>query len=285
MSVKIIQERFESYHCGSEQEETNALKEITQEIALAGLSRTDFFKQAAFQGGTCLRVLYSLDRFSEDLDFILKESESRFSWETYFKDMEMEFRAYGIDLKIEDRSVADETVKKAFLKDNSIGKILVLKHRPKDRRPGMIRIKFEIDTNPPSGGSYEMKYLDFPFPFAINVQDPPTLFAGKSHALLCRGYIKGRDWYDFLWYVQRKIPLNFKFLSEACDQNGPWQGKGIAITKEWYLEEMEKKIRKIDWTHAREDVARFLKPRDLPVLDLWSSDFFLDRLHKQGASL
>lgn len=289
MSVKVIQERLDSYSCTSEQEEINALKEITQEIALAALSRTGFFKEAAFQGGSALRILYSLDRFSEDLDFILKKPDADFTWEPYFKNLEPEFRAYGMDITMVDRSHADETVKKAFLKDTSLGKVLMLQHKPKNRRMATLKVKFELDTNPPEGGSFETKYGDFPFPFAVTVQDLPTLFAGKTHALLCREYIKGRDWYDFIWYVSRKISPNLSFLADACRQQGPWShqtaGQKVTVTKKWYLEEMEKKINAVDWDIALQDISRFLKPKDLAPLEIWSKDFFLDRLAKMKSYL
>jgi len=280
MSVKIIQERLDSYQPQNQQEEEFALKEILQEIALAGLARTDFFKFAAFQGGTALRILYSLDRFSEDLDFIAVKPSADFEWEAYLKNLETEFSAYGIEIKSEDRSKADETVKKAFLKDQSFARILMLKHWGRSGRLGAIRIKFEIDTNPPTGSRSEIRYLDFPFAAAVAVQDLPSLFAGKNHALLCRGYVKGRDWYDFLWHVTRKTPINFDFLSQACDQQGPWAGQHIAADKEWYLWELESKIRSIDWKEVKNDVARFLRPQAQQSLELWSVDFFLDRIRK-----
>ncbi len=286
MSVKIIQERLDSYQPKSQQEEEFALKEILQEIALAGLSRTDFFKYAAFQGGTALRILYSLDRFSEDLDFIGTKAEPGFRWSDYLQNLETEFMAYGIEVKAEDRSqLSDETVKKAFLKDQSFGKIMTLNHWGKSGRIGSIRIKFEIDTNPPAGSRSETKYLDFPFATAVIVQDPPSLFAGKSHALLCRSYVKGRDWYDFLWYVSRKTPINFEFLFKACEQQGPWAGQSFNRDKAWYLSEMDKKIRAIDWSDAKKDVARFLRQASLSTLDLWSLEFFLDRLKKMEGYL
>lgn len=280
MSVKIIQERLDSYRPTNQQEEEFALKEILQEIALAALARTDFFKYAAFQGGTALRILYSLDRFSEDLDFIASKSHADFEWAGYLKNLETEFRAYGVEIETEDRSKADDTVKKAFLKDRSFGKVLVLKHWGRSGRLASVRIKFEIDTNPPSESRSEIRYLDFPFAAAVAVQDLPSLFAGKNHALLCREYTKGRDWYDFLWYVARKAPINFGFLSNACDQQGPWKGRKIRIDKEWFLNELTMKVKNLNWDDAKKDVARFLRPQALVSLELWNRDFFLDRLRK-----
>lgn len=285
MSVKIIQEKLETYHPASWQEEEQALKEISQEIALAALGQTDFFKKAVFQGGTALRILYSLDRFSEDLDFVLKAPDRTFQLNKYFDRLKEEFNAYGISCSLMDRSKADATVQKAFLKEDSLGGELILRHFPRDRKPKKIQIKLEVDTNPPSGSEQETRYLDFPFPFAVTVQNSPSLFAGKSHALLCREYTKGRDWYDFIWYVSRQTKINFEFLSAACRQQGPWKGKPLSTTKEWVLEEMEKKIRSIPWEEAKKDVARFLKPKQQQTLSLWGLDFFLERLKKLGEYL
>lgn len=279
MTVKIIQDKFESYNPLSKQEAENAMAEIVQEIVLAALSRSDFFKHAIFQSGTALRILYGLQRFSEDLDFILKQPDPSFRFETYLKNMKTEFESYGIELIVEDRSNAPGTVKKAFLKSDSFGKILVLKNLRLEGRLRQIRIKLEVDTNPPGGCGFETKYLDFPFPFPVTVQDLPSLFAGKVHALLCRAYTKGRDWFDFVWYVGRRTPLNLKFLSAAIDQNGPWQGSGIVVDKEWFITEMEKKIRSVDWDEAKQDVHRFLKMEDLHTVEFWKADYFMDRLN------
>lgn len=280
MSVKILQERLEGYHCQSEQEEENALKEILQEVALSSLARTDFFKHAAFQGGTCLRILYSLDRFSEDLDFILQKPNPGFRWESYFKNLDEEFQAYGVQITVASASEVEQSVQKMFLKDDSLRKILVLKHQSRNRRPAMLRIKFELDINPPAGGRSEIKYADFPFSFAVTAQDPPTLFAGKSHALLCREYTKGRDWYDFLWYVSRKIQPNYEFLTNACKQQGPWKGRTLSVDREWFIATIDKKIKTINWTEAKNEVRRFLKPRESQTIELWNEHFFMDRLQK-----
>jgi len=280
MSVKIIQDRLSIYQVTSEQDEENALKEITQEVALGALSRSDFFKVAAFQGGTCLRVFYGLDRFSEDLDFILLNPERQFSLEPYLKQMRLEFATYGYKLEVQDRSSTEEAVKKAFLKADSMGKVLNLKHLKENRSSRKLQIKLEVDSNPPAKSRFETKFHDFPFPFAVTIQDLSSLFAGKCHALLCREYEKGRDWYDFIWYASRKTPINFAFLSSALDQQGPWKGKNVKADLPWFLAEMKKKIHSLNWNHVKKELSRFLKPTQLQSLQIWSADFFLDRLKK-----
>jgi hypothetical protein len=134
--------------------------------------------------------------------------------------------------------------------------------------------------NPPSGTSFETKYLDFPFPSAVCVFDLPSLFAGKIHALLCREYLKGRDWYDFIWYTARKTPVNYGLLSSALAQLGPWQGQRVRTDRDWCVRHLRTKIDAMDWKQAREDVRRFVKPNELPSLDLWSRKFFLAQCEK-----
>ena len=280
MSIEIIQERLEFYQCRSGLEEEQALREISQEIVLAALSRADFFKQAVFQGGTCLRIFYSLNRFSEDLDFILKEPDADFQLNAYFNDLKKELGAFGYNLEIEDRSKATSAVKKAFLKDDSLGKVLNLSHLRADRSMKKIRIKLEIDTNPPANNQFEVKFHEFPFAFSAAIQDLPSLFAGKMHALLCREYIKGRDWYDFIWYVSRKTQINYAFLTAAMEQNGPWEGKNLNIDKNWCIVEMQNKIDSIDWDKAKQDIQRFIKPEELPSINLWGKVFFSELLKK-----
>ena len=280
MSVKLIQDRLDSYNCQSSIEEEHAVREITQEVALAALGRTEFFKHAMFQGGTCLRIIYGLNRFSEDLDFILKEANRDFELQPHLGAVSDELKAYGYDIEIVDRSKAGVAVKKAFLKDNSLGKILQLRYADKSGPLKKIRIKFEVDTNPPLGSRMEIKYVDFPFISSVTVQDKPSLFAGKLHALLCREYVKGRDWYDFLWYTSQEVGINYEFLSSALRQQGPWQEKNIQVDLKWCLEHLEGKINSVDWQAAREDVRRFVKASEQPSLELWSRDLFLSQLRK-----
>lgn len=280
MSIKLIQDRLDSYHCKSEIEEEQAIREITQEVTLAALGRTDFFKQAAFQGGTCLRIFYGLNRFSEDLDFILKGPNPDFELKPHLLTMTDELTAYGYQIEIADRSRTDVTVRKAFLKDDSIGKVLQLNYAGRTGPRRKIRIKFEVDTNPPSGSEFEIKYLDFPFVSSVVAQDKPSLFAGKVHALLCRDYIKGRDWYDFLWYTSQGIEINYTFLESALKQMGPWKDQDIKVNYDWCVTELKKQIISIDWKATTEDVRRFVHMAEQPSLNLWSKDLFLSQLEK-----
>jgi len=281
MSIALIQERLAGYRCTSTLEEDRAIREITQEVVLAALARTDFFRHAAFHGGTCLRILHSLARFSEDLDFALQAPDAAFQLKPYLPVIRREMSAYGYDIEFVDRSRVDQAVRTAFLKDDSLGDLLQLQYRPTTGPARMIRIKLEIDTNPPAGGTFETRYLDFPFPQATVAHDPPSLFAGKLHALLCRRYLKGRDWFDFIWYTARRTPVNYRLLAAALAQTGPWAGTGPDVDQQWCRRAIDEKIDAIDWSKARADVRAFVRPSDLPSLEIWGRDFF----HAQAAKL
>lgn len=280
MSIALIQDRLATYGCASTLEEDRAIREITQEVVLAALARTDFFRHAAFQGGTCLRILHGLARFSEDLDFALQAADRTFRLEPYLPPIRREMAAYGYDIEFVDRSRVDQAVHTAFLKDDSLGDLLQLQYRPTTGPSRMIRIKLEVDTNPPAGGTYETRYLDFPFPQVTVAHDPPSLFAGKLHAVLCRRYLKGRDWYDFIWYTARRTPVNFRLLGAALDQTGPWAGTAPEVDRRWCLQALESKIESIDWPRARDDVRAFVRTADLPSLDVWGREFFLGQSMK-----
>jgi len=279
MSITIIQRRLEEYQCKTSLEEENALKEITQEIVLMALSRAGFFRFAEFHGGTALRILYGLPRFSEDLDFALLKVNSNFAWAHYFTVIKDELKIYGYDIEWRDRSNANQNVKKAFLKDDSIGAILSFDY-PNILHLKKIKVKLEIDVNPPKMATSEIKYLDFPLAFSVRVQTLPSSFAGKIHALLCREYVKGRDWYDFVWYVSQHSQVNYILLQNALQQTGMWQGKNIAVNKQWLLNELENKIKSLNWREVAKDVNRFLKPQEQRSLEVWSLDFFISRLAK-----
>jgi predicted nucleotidyltransferase component of viral defense system len=280
MSVTLIQRKLESYHCISAMDEDHALREITQEIVLAALGRTDFFGRAGFHGGTCLRIFHGLNRFSEDLDFALTEKDSSFDLLAYLESVCAELAAYGFAFEIEDRSKGGQAVRKAFLKDESVGRILHLKYRPGTGPLRKLRIKLEVDTRPPAGAGYEMPILDYPFPSSVRIFDLPSLFAGKVHALLCRGHVKGRDWYDFIWYTAHRVAINHCLLSSALRQQGPWQGTNLEVDGDWCVAQLSKVIRALDVGQAREDVRRFIRPHELASLDLWSRDFFLGQCQK-----
>lgn len=274
MSIDIIQNRLKSYNLPSKESELNAIKEIFQEIALCALSRTDFFKNAAFMGGTCLRILHGLPRFSEDLDFSLLEPNSTFRWSPLLERLSIEFQTYDLHLEILDRSDFPDVVKKAFLKDDSFGRALQLTYERKKSDIQKVTIKLEIDTNPPSGAQSESLMVRFPFPFSVRAHDLPSLCAGKCLALLCRKFHKGRDWFDLLWYLSRSVHPNLEMVSKGIEQHGPWQGQAISVSEQWLLQELHTKVNEIDWHAAGNEVRPFLTGPDLANLKNWSKDYF-----------
>jgi hypothetical protein len=278
MNVDIIQQRLQQYHCQTPLDEESAIKEITQEVILLGLSRINFFAKAEFHGGTALRILYGLRRFSEDLDFALLTPEPNFELMQYLDHLYNELSIFGYNVEIQDRSKANNMIKKAFLKDDSLGKLLLLQYPSAEKSRKKIRIKLEVDANPPLGANTCVKHLDFPFPFKILTKDLPSSFSGKMHALLCRTYLKGRDWYDFLWYVTNKVHINFVLLKHALWQVGPWQHQNISVNKNWLINELKNKISLIKWDDAANDVLQFINVVEQSSLSLWNADFFYEKV-------
>jgi hypothetical protein len=271
--IDLIKDRLEEYETRDPVQKMNAVKEILQEIALFGLWRTGFFEKAAFQGGTSLRILYGMPRFSEDLDFILKNGDPGFDWAPYLKGMIDCFEKFGLTVEVLDKSRMDQRIKKALLKSDSTGFQLNLAFS----RGGLKKIqkiKLEIDVDPPDHSRFEYTYLDFPLDFEICNQDLSSNFALKLHAILCRPYVKGRDWYDFNWYINKKTQPNLPHLQKALDQWGPWKNKGNMIDIKWVRTELEKKMEKIDWKEVAEDVRAFIRPIEHGGLNLWSKDYF-----------
>ncbi len=277
--IDLLLKRLSSYDSKGPVEEENALKEIVQEILLFALWQADFFEVAAFQGGTSLRILHGLPRFSEDIDFILQEPDPVFSWQPYLESLSETCREFGIEPEVLDRNQMDRNVRAAVIKVNSIANQLNLSFMDfqTDRK---LKIKLEIDCNPPEGSGFNYAYLDYPVDFEVCHQNLESNFALKIHALLCRPYLKGRDWYDFSWYVTQKISPNLLLLENALIQYGPYQGQNLRIDRDWLANALKRKITSINWEDASADVVRFLKPIEQKSLRLWSEGFFLQKLKK-----
>ena len=275
--IEIIQQRLATYRAANPLEEEQALKEILQEVALFALWRAGFFEVAAFQGGTSLRILHKLPRFSEDLDFILKQPDLVFDWERYLGPLSEGLQEFGLKSEVLNKSRMDQAVRKAVLKDGSISQQLNLSflQGPADRA---LKIKLEIDVQPPVGSGFEYTYLDFPLDFEVCHQDLSSNFALKIHALLCRSFLKGRDWYDFTWYLKQGVRPNYTLLQAAIEQAGPWKGQGIAVDSEWLQSALRDKIEAIDWSAAVADVQKFLDAVQQQGLRVWGVRFFSSKV-------
>lgn len=278
--IEIIQQKLDSYEVSNPVEEEQATKEIMQEIALYGLWRAGFFKVAAFQGGTSLRILHGLPRFSEDLDFMLQTPDPEFDWSGYLAKLLECFEEYGLQSEALPKGSMDRAVRTAVLKNNSFVNQLNLGFY-KGHADQKITIKLEVDANPPADSVFDYTYLDFPTDFEICHQDLPSNFALKIHALLCRPYLKGRDWYDFNWYIRQGVSPNLPHLRNALVQYGPWEDReALMIDDGWARAELQKKIDSIDWAEAATDVAPFLKVGEQKTLTLWGARFFESKLEK-----
>lgn len=244
----------------------NVEQEVMQRIALAGLFRGGFFKHAAFYGGTCLRIFHELPRFSEDMDFTLTEKNPEIHLENYFPFIIEEFRKAGLEVIIQKKEKKIfGRVESAFLKENT--EIYDIKFQTKKT----IKVKIEMDTDPPLGFDTEQKMLAQPFSFYTRCLTLPYLYAGKMHALVYRAWqrrIKGRDWYDFEWYVRHHVPLDFKHLQERIHE---FSGK--TVSKEEFMEMLREKLSNTDINLVKQDVTSFVD--DPHELDIWSNDYFL----------
>lgn len=278
MLDRVLAAKLREYRPANAVEQDNVLQELMQLYVLASLSRAGLFAEAIFHGGTCLRIVNGINRFSEDLDFLLKRSDPEFRWQPYLEAVRAACYGEGIVFEIQDKTETATAVRKAFLKTDSIGKLLTLELPFERYHARKIRIKLEIDTNPPVGSAFATNYITFPVTAPLTTQTLESGFALKLHALLCRSYVKGRDWYDFIWYVARKIRPDSALLEHALEQQGPWAGEELTLTADWVHENMAKTIRRIDWDQARNDVQRFLPLREQDGLKVWGTDFFLNHL-------
>jgi predicted nucleotidyltransferase component of viral defense system len=282
---EIAKQLLQKYNNQSEQDYLNALKEIFQEIALLALWRAKFYERAAFYGGSALRILYGLDRFSEDLDFTLLKPDKNFNLASYNQAITDEMRGFGFDVKVETKNKNIlSNIESAFIKADSKKQLLSIE-APIDitariHNMHTIKIKMEVDINPPPQFNTEVKTLLQPIPFFVKTLTQPDLFAGKIHALLCRPWqkrVKGRDWYDFVWYVARDTPINLIHLQQRLIQSNAWEADK-SFTKQDLIILLKEKINNTDFNNAKNDVIPFLK--DPQSITLWSKDFFLDLINR-----
>lgn len=282
---EIIRTQLARYNPANALEEENSIKEIIQEIALYALWRASFFDVAVFQGGTSLRILHKLPRFSEDLDFMLLKPDPGFDWQPYLKSLTTTFEEYGLKPETTSKEQMDSRIRKAVIKDNSIANQLNLGFASTGTRR-LIKIKLEIDVTPPAYSCDDFSFLDFPVDYEVRHQDMASNFALKIHALLCREFLKGRDWFDFSWYVSQGVYPNLPHLVAALRQFGPWRDdQDLTVDSAWLQATLEDKIRSVDWSAAKNDVRRFLKPAEEASLALWSDRFFLSKLNKMQSSV
>lgn len=276
----VLEQMIESYNPKNNDEKRNVIKEVMQEIVLCGLSKAGFFNVAAFYGGTALRIFYGLNRFSEDLDFSLLVKDREFDLSKYFPVLKEVVSSYGLDVDIELKNkTKDSSVQSAFLKGDTIEHFLLF--YPNNLVEGInknekVKIKFEIDTMPPGLATYETKYRLLPTPYGVKLYDESSLFSGKIHAVICRSWksrVKGRDLYDYIFYLSRKSKYNLPHLREKLIDSG-FIDKKTKLDNDDIKRILIDRFNEIDFEAAKNDVVPFIKNTN--VLDIWSKEFFVD---------
>lgn len=262
----IFEQMLSRYPIISDKDRQYAIYEVMQQITLAGLYRGGFFNKAAFYGGTCLRIFHKLDRFSEDMDFSLLTTDSSFKLENYFPSIIDEFKMLGREIVITKKDKRNfNKVESAFLKDDTEVYDVAFQTEKS------LKIKIEVDTQPPLKFQTEQKLLLHPFSFMTRCFTLPDLYAGKMHALVFRTWnnrVKGRDWYDFEWYVKNGINLDFIHLQERIREFN-----GIEVDKEEFLRLLKERLASTDIKMVKQDVEPFIKNTE--NLEIWSNDYFL----------
>ena len=280
---EAVEQMLARYNPKSTDDYKNALKEIIQEIILLGLDRNSFFDKAAFYGGTALRIMYGLDRFSEDLDFTLLEPDQKFKLDKYFSGLERELKAFGFEFSLQRVEKSEErTTESAFLKANTQMLFLNI-HGAKGfaesiQKGQTLKIKFEVDVDPATSFDTEIKTLLLPSPYTVKTLTLPSLFAGKMHAALLRKWktrIKGRDFYDVQWYMARGIAVKGNYLEEKMKASGALHEP---LTEKLLIELFEKRAESVNWDQAKADVIGFLKDKN--QVNLWSANFFKEIIQK-----
>lgn len=275
---EAVKRMLSRYTCRTQDDYTNALREVMQELTLLGLWRAKFFEHGAFYGGTALRVLYGLDRYSEDLDFSLLKPNAKFRWTPYGESLRRELSSFGFDVTFSSPPKLASPIESAFLKAHTLGQLLVIdagRDVLKGMYPGQVlTIKLEVDTDPPGGFQTESGYILQPIPFAVQAYRRPDLFAGKLHAVLCRKWknrVKGRDWYDLVWYISHHPVVNVLHLENRMRQSGHYRNDD-PLTLESLIRLLHERIDTLDIRQARSEVEPFVKDRK--ALAVWSQDFF-----------
>jgi len=278
---QVLKQMLTKYSINNIEDKKNAIKEIVQEIVLSGLSRGGFFKDVAFYGGTALRIFYGLDRFSEDLDFSLITQNQNFDISKYFPYIENETKSLGLNFSVNEKEKSiNSNIKSAFLKGNTKEHIFIFYESSQENnlmdKNELIKIKFEVDVNPPSGATYETKFALLPSPYQVKLYDLSSLFAGKIHACLCRNWktrVKGRDFYDYVFFLTIGAKVNMNSLKAKLVQS-KYIEESYDLTIENLKKLLNERFSNLDFEQAKEDVLPFIKDKN--KLDLWSKDFFCE---------
>lgn len=260
------------------QDEKNALQEIIQRIVLLGLHRGGFFERSAFYGGTALRILYGLDRFSEDLDFCLTDPDPDFSIAEYFPSIQSELERFDFSAELsEKRTGPDNVIESAFVKQSTYQGLLVIDRDPHGiHKEQLTKVRIEVDKLNPTGGDQTERLIQLPIPFLVRTLTLPSLFAGKLHAIIARSYlnrVKGRDYYDLAFYLARGTPVNLRYLEAKLRDSGNYEEEEpLSVPK--LVEMLKEKFRTVDFQKAREDAAPFIRSTATVAVEEWSEELY-----------
>ncbi|MFT4551813.1 MAG: putative nucleotidyltransferase component of viral defense system [Chlamydiales bacterium] len=278
---EAIELMLKKYEVSTREHAEKAVREILQEVVLLGVWRAKLFEQMAFYGGTALRILYGLNRYSEDIDFTLLKKNPEFKWAPFASTIENELKAYGFDFELQQKKKSFTTeVQSAFLKTNTL-KALLEVGVPQNLYHGLhpdtiLKIKIEVDTDPVVGFRTTEQMLKSPLPVPIKTIELPDLFASKMHAALFRAWknrTKGRDWYDVVWYIRNDVPINLKHF-EACMKQNQTVPSDNSLTGQSLKELINKRIDSLDIESAKSDVAFFIPDHEQALLDTWNKEYF-----------
>ena len=276
--VKLMLKQYPDL--GDDRAKENALKEISQNIILLGLQRANFFEKTAFYGGTALRILYGLERFSEDLDFCLLKIDENFSLLPYFDSIEKELSLYGFSAELTIKEESSNSPRaSAFVKQSTQQSLLSIGFSDSNiQKNQTLKIKLEVDKTNPDGARFEKKLVQLPVPFLINTLEESSLFAGKLHAIIARTFatrVKGRDFFDFLFYCSRGTKVNIKYLEAKLIDSGHLKGEAGCLSMPGLQELLSARIENVNFDRAREDVARYISPADKDSIHHWDKELFL----------
>lgn len=274
MIHRMIMDRLEKDAGHSPLERRNLFREIIQEVAIYSLSAAGFFEKAVFFGETELRIVHSLPRFSEDLDFLLRRPDPGFSWKEYRERLVDTFHRFGLNPEIRERPSGKGAIRAIMLVDQTPFAAF------SSGKEGYTRIRLEIDTDPPYGTGLSSAFLDFPVPHEVVVSDLSSSFALKCHALLCRPWMKGRDWFDLLWFLARGVRPRMVLLASSLDQAGPWAGQGISISEGWLGEALARRVHDMDLEKVKGDILPFVSGDERASVESWSREIFLHYIRR-----
>ena len=257
----------------------NELREITQEIVLSGLAKTDFFENAVFMGGTALRIIHKLNRYSEDLDFNFINEDKNFKWEKYNSELKKYGEKYGCNFTFKKDSNDSRNTKSIMLKDENLGieiknENIVDVEWTKKKAGNYEKVKIRLDVSYQVGKfNVEKRSINFPDNYKINVFDISSLYAGKLNAILTRrdrygnDIDEGRDWYDFKWLANKKIEPNYNYLFDKLEKDINYKDKNVIRNIDWLSEELINRAKKMEYNKINDDIFGFTTRKHKIELD------------------